>query len=118
MPDLFCPTDAINFAYSLRAAFAAAVARSAASLSVACAAAAFASSAAFASASATSASPAYPTFSDYAGKAYNVSYDQRALTLNGEHAFFLSGAVHPPRGTQDDWDSWFSSAKGARQSAA
>ena len=66
---------------------------------------------AFASASATSASTAYPAFSDYAGKAYNVSYDQRALTLNGEHAFFLSGAVHPPRGTQDDWDSWFSSAK-------
>eukprot|EP00966_Prymnesium_polylepis_P328730 7384501-Prymnesium_polylepis.3 len=53
----------------------------------------------------------YPTFSNFAGKPYNVSYDSRAITLNGEHALFISGAVHPPRGTQGDWDSWFDSAK-------
>ena len=53
----------------------------------------------------------YPTFSNFAGKPYNVSYDSRAITLNGEHALFISGAVNPPRGTQGDWDSWFDSAK-------
>ena len=56
-------------------------------------------------------SASYPAFADFAGKAYNVSYDKRTITLDGEHAIFLSGAVHPPRGTQGDWDSWFSSAK-------
>ena len=53
----------------------------------------------------------YPSFADYAGAAYNVSYDNRALTLNGQHVLFVSGAVHPPRGTQGDWASWFASAK-------
>jgi beta-galactosidase GanA len=53
----------------------------------------------------------YPAFSDLGGKPYNVSYDARALTIDGSRAIFLSGAVHPPRGTQDDWNSWFDSAK-------
>jgi len=61
---------------------------------------------------AASATPSsYPSFADYAGAAYNVSYDSRALTLNGHHGLFVSGAVHPPRGTQGDWGSWFASAK-------
>ena len=54
---------------------------------------------------------AYPSFSDFNGAPYNVSYDKRALTLNDEHVLFLSGAVHPPRGTQDDWETWLKAAK-------
>jgi len=61
--------------------------------------------------SAATASPSYPSLADFGGQAYNVSYDKRALTLNGEGALFLSGAVHPPRGTPDDWQGWFASAK-------
>ena len=61
--------------------------------------------------SGATASPSYPSYADFGGQAYNVSYDKRALTLNGEGALFLSGAVHPPRGTPDDWQGWFASAK-------
>ena len=53
----------------------------------------------------------YPSFADFAGASYNVSYDSRAIKLNGEHALFISGAVHPPRGTPSDWASWFDSAR-------
>ena len=81
-------------------------------------------------------SPSFPTFDEMKGKPYNVSYDKRALTLNGEHVLFISGAVHPPRvrscacgcsglderfisrkiylacqGSPQDWDSWIALAK-------
>lgn len=55
-------------------------------------------------------SSAYPSFRDFDGKAFNVSYDKRAITLDGSHVLFLSGAVHPPRGTPDDWDTWLAAA--------
>ena len=54
---------------------------------------------------------AFPSFSDLGGAPYNVSYDKRALMINGEHALFLSGSVHPPRGTPDDWQTWIALAK-------
>jgi beta-galactosidase GanA len=45
------------------------------------------------------------------GKSYTVGFDKRALTINNKHAIFLSGAVHPPRGTPEMWDGWFDNAK-------
>ena len=61
--------------------------------------------------SVTTASPSYPLFSDMKGASYNVSYDKRALMLNGEHALFISGAVHPPRGSPNDWENWITLAR-------
>lgn len=58
-----------------------------------------------------SASPAYPMYSDYKGQSYNVTYDKRALKLNGQRAIFLSGALHPPRGSPEMWQGWFDEAK-------
>ena len=58
-----------------------------------------------------SAPSAFPSYSDFAGAAYTVSYDARALTLNDDRAMFVSGAVHPPRGTPETWDSWFALAR-------
>ena len=60
---------------------------------------------------AAAADPAFPSFADFKGKAYNVSYDKRAITVDGQHALFLSGAVHPPRGSPEMWDGWFRNAK-------
>jgi beta-galactosidase GanA len=57
------------------------------------------------------ADPAFPTFADYKGKGYNVSYDKRAVIVDGQHSLFMSGAVHPPRGTPEMWDGWFRNAK-------
>jgi hypothetical protein len=62
-------------------------------------------------AAASAGSPSFPALSDLRGAAYNVSYDKRAITINGEHALFISGSVHPPRGTTDDWDTWFKTAR-------
>ena len=53
----------------------------------------------------------FPNFADFRGTPYNVSFDKRALTLNGGHVLFLSGSLHPPLGTPDDWDGWFTAAK-------
>jgi len=55
-------------------------------------------------------SPAFPSFAAFGGRPYTVAYDKRALTLNGGHALFLSGAVHPPRGSPAMWDSWLQRA--------
>ena len=54
---------------------------------------------------------AFPSYSGFAGGAYTVSYDARALTLNDDRAMFVSGALHPPRGTPETWDSWFALAR-------
>ena len=53
----------------------------------------------------------YPQFASFGGAPYNVSYDKRALTLNGQEVLFISGAVHPPRGTPDDWKTWLRTAR-------
>jgi hypothetical protein len=57
------------------------------------------------------ASPAYPTYSSFGGRPYSVTYDNRSLMLNGQHALFISGSFHPPRGTPEMWKSWFANAK-------
>jgi beta-galactosidase GanA len=53
------------------------------------------------------ATSAFPSFAAYRGRPYNVSYNARAVTLDGAPALFLSGSVHPPRGTPAMWDEWF-----------
>ena len=55
-------------------------------------------------------SVAFPAYKDFGGRSYNVTYDKRALMLDGNHVLFLSGAIHPPRGTPDDWDTWLEGA--------
>ena len=55
--------------------------------------------------------PGYPTYADMSGKPYTVGYDERALQIAGEPALFVSGAVHPPRGTPEMWSGWFENAK-------
>ena len=60
---------------------------------------------------AAAAIPGFPDYSDYAGKPMTIDYDKRALTINGDHVLFLSGAVHPPRGTPDMWDEWLATAR-------
>ena len=55
--------------------------------------------------------PNYPTFADMGGKPYSVTYDKRSLKIAGEPALFVSGAIHPPRGTPAMWEGWFEKAK-------
>ena len=70
-----------------------------------------AAAAATTTAAAAAGSPSYPQFSDMESQPYKVSYDKRALTINGEHALFVSGAIHPPRGTPAMWRTWLAQAK-------
>jgi beta-galactosidase GanA len=58
-----------------------------------------------------SAASSYPSFAELSGKPYNVTYDERALKIDGEHALFVSGAVHPPRGSPAMWRTWLAEAK-------
>jgi hypothetical protein len=51
------------------------------------------------------ATPGFPRFGDMKGRPINVSYDGRSFKLNGSHALFLSGSVHPTRWMQGDWDA-------------
>jgi Glycosyl hydrolases family 35 len=49
--------------------------------------------------------PGFPSFWSYAHQGpIWVSYDERALTLNGERSFFLGGSFHPSRATQITWN--------------
>jgi len=48
--------------------------------------------------------PGFPSFWNFAHQGpIQVSYDQRAITINGERAFFLGGSVHPSRATPTTW---------------
>jgi len=47
----------------------------------------------------------FPRFSDFHGQPYSVNFTKRAMTLNGSAALFLSGSVHPPRLSVEEWDS-------------
>ena len=58
-----------------------------------------------------SATASYPSFAELAGKPYKVTYDKRALKIEGEHALFVSGAVLPPRGSPSMWRTWLAEAK-------
>ena len=51
----------------------------------------------------SNASATFPSFSSYAGKPYNVSYDSRSLRLNNQPVVFLSGSIHYPRSTPAMW---------------
>ena len=53
----------------------------------------------------TAAAPSatFPSYSSYAGKPYNVSYDNRSIRLNNQHVIFLSGSIHYPRSTPGMW---------------
>ena len=50
-------------------------------------------------------------YGDFAGQAYNVSYDKRSLLINGERSYFASVGVHYPRFTEGQWDDIFLKAK-------
>jgi len=49
--------------------------------------------------------PGFPSFTDYSGTPYEVSFDSRSLLLDGERALFLSGSIHGPRGTPALWEA-------------
>lgn len=45
------------------------------------------------------------SFWDYANQGpINVTYDERAILLNGERVLFLSGSMHPLRSTKETWE--------------
>lgn len=52
----------------------------------------------------TASGTSFPHFRDYDGQAYTVGYNERAMTLNGAPVLFLSGSVHPPRLSVEEWD--------------
>ena len=47
----------------------------------------------------------FPKFADFAGKPYSVAYTPRAVTLDGQASLFLSGSIHPPRLSVEEWDT-------------
>lgn len=53
----------------------------------------------------SSLSAGFIRYPDLGGKPFRVSYDKRALLLDGTPALFLSGSIHPPRSTVAMWDS-------------
>lgn len=56
------------------------------------------------------ASPAFPSYSSYAGKPYKVSYDNRSLRLNDQAVVFMSGSIHYPRSTPAMWPNLMKAA--------
>jgi beta-galactosidase GanA len=44
-------------------------------------------------------------------KPYNVSYDHRAITINGIRTMLIIGVIHYPRSTSDVWPYLFQMAK-------
>lgn len=49
--------------------------------------------------------PGFPSFWNYAHRGpLRVSYDERALKINDERAFFLGGSLHPARATKMTWN--------------
>jgi hypothetical protein len=51
------------------------------------------------------------TYDDVRGTPYKVSYDHRAITINGVRTILLSGAMHYPRSTPGMWPYLFQMAK-------
>ncbi|CAF3635942.1 unnamed protein product, partial [Rotaria sordida] len=43
------------------------------------------------------------TYENVRGTPYNVSYDPRAITINGVRTMLISGAIHYPRSTPGMW---------------
>lgn len=49
------------------------------------------------------AKPGYLSYNDFKGKPYTVSYDERAIKLNGERTLFIGGSIHYPRFSEGQW---------------
>jgi hypothetical protein len=50
--------------------------------------------------------PNFPSFWKYAEHGpINVTFDERAIMLNGERSLFLAGSLHPVRATRETWTS-------------
>ena len=49
----------------------------------------------------------FPAYRDFAGQPFAVDFSPRAITLNGQPSLFLSGSVHPPRLSVQEWDVVF-----------
>lgn len=43
--------------------------------------------------------PGFLAYTDFQGKPYTVTYDERSFFLNGKRSLFLAGSVHYPRAT-------------------
>lgn len=55
---------------------------------------------------------AYPvTYEHVRGKPYTVSYDHRAIKIDGVRTMLISGAIHYPRSTPAMWPYLFQMAK-------
>jgi hypothetical protein len=47
----------------------------------------------------------FPSFWNFANKGpIDVTYDKRAIKLNGDRVFFLGGSLHPSRATKNTWN--------------
>jgi hypothetical protein len=51
------------------------------------------------------------TYDQVRGVPYNVSYDHRAITINGNRTLLMAGAIHYPRSTPGMWPYIMSMAK-------
>ena len=51
------------------------------------------------------------TYEDVRGTPYNVSYDHRAITINGQRTMLIGGVIHYPRSTPGMWPYLFQMAK-------
>ena len=51
------------------------------------------------------------TYEDVRGTPYNVSYDHRAITINGVRTMLIAGVIHYPRSTPAMWPYLFQMAK-------
>lgn len=52
-------------------------------------------------------------YSRVRGRPYNVSYDNRAIKINGERVLLQSGSIHYTRSTPDMWPDLFASSRAA-----
>ena len=43
--------------------------------------------------------PGFLAYTDFKGKPYKVTYDERSFFLDGKRSIFLAGSVHYPRAT-------------------
>jgi hypothetical protein len=51
------------------------------------------------------------TYEHVRGTPYNVSYDHRAITINGQRTLLIAGVIHYPRSTPGMWPYLFKMAK-------
>jgi hypothetical protein len=52
-------------------------------------------------------------YSDLGGQPYSVSYDNRSIIINGQATLLLSGSIHYPRSTPDEWPHLMQQARQA-----